>query len=68
MFTAITVRTMLAVAGIRGRVNELRRNPDAGYNTEAVIVIALLAAAAITIVGIVIAKVTARANSINLGP
>jgi hypothetical protein len=69
MFTALTVRTLLAVAGIRDRVNELRRNPDAGaYTTEGVIVIALLAAAAIAVVGIIVGKITARANSINLGP
>ena len=68
MFIPLTVRVLVAVTGIRHRVDELRRNPDAGYNTEAVIVIALLAAAAITIAGIVIAKLTARANSINLGP
>ncbi|MDT5027764.1 MAG: hypothetical protein QOE61_4190 [Micromonosporaceae bacterium] len=69
MFTALTVRTLVALTGIRDRVDELRRNPDAGaYTTEAVIVIALLAAAAITIVGIIVGKITARANSINLGP
>ena len=46
----------------------MREEPDAGYTTEQVVVTALLAAAAIVIVGIVVAKITARANSINLGP
>lgn len=68
MFTALTVRALVIVAGIRHRIDELRRNPDAGgYTTEAVVVMALLAAAAITIIGIIVAKVTAKANSINLG-
>jgi len=68
MLTALSVRAMLALAGIRDRAATLRRNPDAGYNTEATVVIALLAAAAIVIVGIIVSKITARANSINLGP
>ena len=68
MLLALYVRTALVAAGIRARYDQVRREPDAGYNTEAVVVIALLAAAAITIVGIIVAKVTARANSINLGP
>lgn len=68
MFTELSVRAMLILARIRDRAATLRRNPDAGYNTEATVVIALLAAAAIIIVGIIVAKITARANSINLGP
>ena len=67
MFTELSVRTLLALAGIRDRAAKLRRTNDAGYSTEATVVIALLAAAAIVIVGIIVAKVTARANSINLG-
>jgi hypothetical protein len=42
------------------------RNDDAGYTTETVIITALLAGAAITIAGILIAKVIAKANSITL--
>jgi hypothetical protein len=68
MFTALAVRTYLLVAGLRDRAAQLRTRPDAGYNTEATVVIALLAAAAIVIIGIIIQKVTDRANSINLGP
>ena len=52
----------------RDKTQQLRDEPDAGYTTEQVIVTALLAAAAIAIVAIVVAKITARANSINLGP
>jgi hypothetical protein len=58
---------MRILAAIRDRAAPLRREPDAGYSTETTVVIALLAAAAIVIVGIIVAKVTARANSINLG-
>ena len=68
MLLALYVRTALVAAEVRARFDQLRREPDAGYNTEATVVIALLAAAAITIVGIIVVKVTQRANSINLGP
>jgi hypothetical protein len=64
----IYVHAAVAVAGIRTRLGHARQRPDAGYNTEAVIVIALLAAAAITVVGIITVKIRQRANSIDLGP
>ncbi|MCI0686521.1 MAG: hypothetical protein L0Y54_04675 [Sporichthyaceae bacterium] len=38
---------------------------DAGYSTEAVVVIALLVAAAIVVLGILTVKLTNRANTIN---
>ena len=38
---------------------------DAGYSTEAVVVIALLVAAAIVVIGILTVKLTNRANSVN---
>jgi hypothetical protein len=50
------------------RWQALRADPDAGYSTEAVIVTALLAALALTAVGIIVAKVIAKANSITTGP
>jgi hypothetical protein len=62
----LLVRVLVLWAAARERVGRLRREPDAGYNTEATIVIALLAAAAITIVGIIVGKITGRANSIDL--
>ncbi|MGW9205674.1 hypothetical protein ACWGR4_01620 [Embleya sp. NPDC055664] len=40
---------------------------DDGYTTETVIVTALLAAAAIAIVAIIVAKITGKANGIDLG-
>ena len=66
MLDILMVRTLLILAAARERLDQLRREPDAGYNTEATLVIALLAAAAITIVGIIVDKITDRANSINL--
>jgi ABC-type Fe3+ transport system permease subunit len=40
---------------------------DAGFTTEYVLITALVVAAALTIVGIIIAKVTLKAQSIDLG-
>ena len=50
------------------RWQALRADPEAGYSTETVIVTALLAALALTAVGIIVAKVVAKANSITTGP
>ena len=50
---------------LHGRWQALRADPEAGYSTEAVIVTALLAALALTAVGIIVAKVIASANNIN---
>ncbi|MCX4834220.1 hypothetical protein OG785_04730 [Streptomyces sp. NBC_00006] len=44
-----------------------KKGGDAGMTTEAVIVIALMAILAMTVVGIIAAKVTAKANGIDLG-
>lgn len=46
-----------------------RRNhrSDAGYASEAVLVTALLIIAALVVIGILVAKVTSKANSIDLG-
>lgn len=57
----------LLFAALRTRIDELRRNPDAGYTTETVVVTALLIVAALAVVAIIVAKVTAKANGINLG-
>jgi len=68
----VMVRVLLLMAdlqaGVRARFDRLRRAPEAGYNTEATVVTAILAAAAITIVGIIVKKITDRANGINLNP
>lgn len=61
-----TYWTLLSAA-LRDRIGELRRNPEAGYTTETVVVTALLIVAALAVVAIIVAKVTAKANSINLG-
>ncbi|RZU48778.1 hypothetical protein EV385_0502 [Krasilnikovia cinnamomea] len=54
-------------AEIRHRWNAVRDTGDGGYSTEAVLVISLLVVLAIAVIAIVAAKVTAKANSINLG-
>lgn len=51
---------------LKARWDLLRRQPDAGYSTETVLVTALLVAAALVIIAIIIAKVTAKANGIQL--
>lgn len=58
----------LVRAWVMTRVAELRQeDPDRGSNTtDTVIWIAAIAVAALIIVGIVIAKLTAKADSINL--
>ena len=61
------VAAHLFTANIRTRIAQLREKPDAGTVVEQVIITALLAIAAIAIVGIIVTKVTARAQSINLG-
>lgn len=52
---------------LRARLEELQRDPDAGYTTETVLVTALLVAAAVTVVAIIVAKVIAKAHGIDLG-
>jgi hypothetical protein len=47
---------------VRRRVRE-----DAGYTTETIVVTALLAILALTVVGIIVTKVLAKANGIDLG-
>ena len=59
----IIIRHLFAV--LHGRWQALRADPDAAYSTEAVIVTALLAALALTAVGIIVAKVVSSANNIN---
>jgi fatty acid desaturase len=57
----------LAAAALRTRLAQARREPDAGYTTETVVVVALLVAMALAAVAIITAKVIAKANSLNLG-
>ena len=59
---------LLAAAGrLRSRVAAARPAGDAGYTTETVVVTAALIILAITVIAIIVAKVTAAANAINLG-
>ncbi len=62
----IVIRHLFEVLCARWRA--LHAEPEAGYSTETVIVTALLAALALTAVGIIVAKVIAKANSITTGP
>ena len=66
MFTELRVlRHLFSV--LHGRWEALRADPEAGYTTETVIVTALLAALALTAVGIIVAKVVSAANNISTG-
>jgi hypothetical protein len=55
------------VTEIRHRWQSVKDTKDAGYTTETVIAVALLAALAIAVLAIIAVKITAKANSINLG-
>lgn len=66
MFEELSVIAQL-IARLRDRLQMLRAEPEAGYSTEAVVVIALLVAMAITAVGIIAAKVIAAAYHISTG-
>lgn len=57
----------IMIAGFKARLDALRQDPESGMTTEWVIVTALMAAAAIAIVAIIVAKVTAKANAIQTG-
>ncbi|MGW2055896.1 hypothetical protein ACWCOZ_18595 [Streptomyces sp. NPDC001840] len=54
---------------VRTHLAEVRRRArsDAGYSTETVVVTALLAALSLTVVGIIVAKVSGKASGIDLG-
>ncbi len=48
------------------RVEQLRREPEAGYTTETVVVTALLVVLALIVLGVITAAVIAKAHSITL--
>ena len=58
---------LTAASLLRARLAAVRRTRDAGYTSETVVVIALLVILALGVIAIIAAKVTAKANSINLG-
>jgi hypothetical protein len=67
VFPELTILRHL-LTQLHGRWRSLRAEPEAGYSTEAVIVTALLAALALTAVGIIVAKVVSAAGNISTGP
>ncbi|HEY3673053.1 MAG TPA: hypothetical protein VGN51_19095 [Acidimicrobiia bacterium] len=67
MFPELTI-IQRAIRYLRDRLAVARAETEAGYSTEAVIVIALLSAMAIAAVAIIAAKVLAKANSVDTGP
>lgn len=67
MFSELTIVIHL-IRSLRERLAVARAQPEAGYSTEAVVVIALLVAVAVAAVGIIGAKVLSKANGIDTGP
>jgi hypothetical protein len=65
IFELDLIRRLMSL--LRQRLSDMRSEPDAGYSTETVIVIALLVAMAVTAVGIIAAKVISTANHISTG-
>jgi hypothetical protein len=64
-FELNVIRQLMAI--LRSRLLALRAQPEAGYSTEAVVVIALLVVMAVTAMGIIAAKVLATAHNIQTG-
>jgi Na+-driven multidrug efflux pump len=56
-----------ATSVLRARLAATRRTRDAGYTTETVVVTALLVALAIAAIAIIVTKVIAKANGLDLG-
>jgi hypothetical protein len=67
VFSEVTI-VIHVICSLRERLAGAREDPEAGYSTEAVVVIALLVAVAVAAVGIIGAKVIAKAHGINTGP
>jgi hypothetical protein len=63
------VRTYWTIlwTAVRARIDVLRKEPEAGVTTEYVLLVALIAIAVVTIVGIIVTKLVTKANGINLG-
>jgi hypothetical protein len=58
---------VIVVTGVKERWRKVTANPEDGYASEAVLVTALLVLGAIVVITIIVAKVTAKANDIDLG-
>lgn len=63
MWTHVTA----LIDALRATWKKLTANPDDGYASEAVLVTALLILCALVVIGIIAAKVTSKANTIDLG-
>ncbi|GAB3474244.1 MULTISPECIES: hypothetical protein [Amycolatopsis] len=61
MFTEVQI----LIARLRAELERLH-DDDGGYSTEAVVVTAALVLMAIAVIAIIVAKVTEKANGINL--
>jgi hypothetical protein len=61
MFTEVQI----LIARMRSELKRLRHD-EGGYTTEAVVATALFVTGALIVIGILIAKVTAKANGIDL--
>jgi len=59
-------RTTALVNALRSTWKTLNPDPDAGYASEAVLVTALLIIFALIAIGILVAKINAKANQIDL--
>ncbi|GAA5121009.1 hypothetical protein [Haloechinothrix salitolerans] len=59
MLTYLTV----IVATVRARISQIRAD-EGGYSTEFVLITALVVAAALTVLGIITAAITQKANEI----
>lgn len=59
----------MLLQALRTHIADIRQaaSRDDGYTTETIVVTALLAVLALAVVGIIAAKVTSRANGIDLG-
>ncbi|MER6146223.1 hypothetical protein ABT174_40570 [Streptomyces sparsogenes] len=62
-------RFLALAAALRTHTDRVRHRArsDAGYTTETIVVTALLVILAVTVVGIITAKVLGKANGIDLG-
>ncbi|WP_329562058.1 hypothetical protein [Kitasatospora sp. NBC_01266] len=69
MRTDLTIKIHLVWTRTRqhlaDRLEAMRREPDAGYTTETVVITALLVLMGIAALGILAAKVADKANSLN---
>lgn len=71
MLPLICAMVSTRIAGLQDRINDrindrISEHNDDGYATETVITMGLIAIGTITVIGILLAKIIAKANSIDL--